>query len=279
MKNARLWRQKLIFLPFICHFILCRKIRFKSQMQQLPENCLQNPGSLKKPYLFYFRKPYDKNRMTKKAFYLFLLLAPFCPADAPPADDSRALGFEISGGIAVSNVLYEKDMFGGYVLNLRHYQAANAQKQPYVLNERQILETLQHALVEIDGKPLDRIQMNWDGLSVKNAVVLSLKAYVDADADRAYFVKNRSLQKNINSAFADSPFVRKLCAQLDGFGRACDLQAYRLEPFLEPLMFKTGAYSSVNAIRSDPDANLDWKGSASYPLWFAIPVKRQQPAE
>ena len=85
-----------------------------------------------------------------------------------------------------------------------------------------------------------------------------------------YAAFDKKIQKITTKSFVQSPFIQKLCMQIDNLKMSCNFKSY----FLEPILFKTGEYSSGKTIRSDENANIDWIGLASYELWFGIPISQ-----
>ena len=160
-------------------------------------------------------------------------------------------------------------MPGKYVLNFRHYQASDSEGAVHRLTEDQLINAIKYSIAQIDKNKLYAIQLNWSSSETsRRSIEKALKE--NTLLGGRYSAFDKKIQKIITKSFIQSPFIQNLCMQIDNLKMSCNFKSY----FLEPLLFKTGEFSSGKTIRSDGNANIDWIGLASYELWFSIPISQ-----
>ena len=170
----------------------------------------------------------------------------------------KTIQFTMDDNITVSNVIHWEIMPGKYVLNFRHYRASDSEGVVHRLTENQLINAIKYSIAQIDKNKLYAIQLNWSSSETsRRSVEKALKE--NTLLGGRYSAFDKKIQKIITKSFIQSPFIRKLCMQIDNLKMSCNFKSY----FLEPILFKTGEYSSGKTIRSDENANINWIGLAS----------------
>lgn len=209
--------------------------------------------------------------LIKKFIFIFFITIFLSSANACIDGDEenceKIIQFTMHDNIFISNIIYRKNMFGKYVLNLRYYQAIDKEGNAYMLTEDQLIDAIEFSIGQVNKNKLDSIQLRWDDSeSLRKSIELSLKE--NTSPNGSYSAQDSNMKRITTRYFVQSSFIQKICFQLENLDLSCNFETY----ILEPLMFKTGLYSSGKVIQSDENANIDWIGSASYQLWFNIPI-------
>lgn len=147
----------------------------------------------------------------------------------------KTIQFTMDDNITVSNVIHWEIMPGKYVLNFRHYRASDSEGVVHRLTENQLINAIKYSIAQIDKNKLYAIQLNWSSSETsRKSVEKALKE--NTLLGGRYSAFDKKIQKIITKSFIQSPFIRKLCMQIDNLKMSCNFKSY----FLEPLLFKTG---------------------------------------
>ena len=212
-----------------------------------------------------------------KNFFLHVLLPSFLPVPMlVPAILTRVVrklfNLQWMTILPFPTVIHWEIMPGKYVLNFRYYRASDSEGVVHRLTENQLINAIKYSIEQIDKNKLYAIQLNWSSSETsRRSIEKALKE--NTLLGGRYSAFDKKIQKITTKSFVQSPFIRKLCMQIDNLKMSCNFKSY----FLEPILFKTGEYSSGKTIRSDENANIDWIGLASYELWFSVPINQREP--
>ena len=131
--------------------------------------------------------------------------------------------------ITVSNVIHWEIMPGKYVLNFRHYRASDSEGVVHRLTEDQLINAIKYSIAQIDKNKLYAIQLNWSSSETsRKSVEKALKE--NTLLGGRYSAFDKKIQKIITKSFIQSPFIQKLCMQIDNLKMSCNFKSYFPSP-------------------------------------------------